>query len=130
MSPATKHALTAVAAAATMYWFDPARGRRRRALLRDKFVSFAAEARDAASAAGRDMRHRLQGAAARTGSKIRSESADDNWPRTARLLAGATGASLTVWGVRRHPWIAFVAIAVAGAAMIRGWSNMPLQRFF
>jgi uncharacterized membrane protein len=214
---ATKYALTAAATAAGMYWFDPAQGRRRRALLRDKLVSLGAQARHAAGVTGRDMRHRLQGAAARAGSMIRSADAADevivervraalgratshpatievscsqgavilkgpvlkqeharvvraarsatgvsevrdeltvykrrngvsalqgsrslpkqsfpglqeNWSPTARLLAGATGASLAVWGLRQSPLVAVLAAATGGALIVRGASNAPLKR--
>jgi uncharacterized membrane protein len=216
---ATKYALTAAAVAAGMYWFDPAHGRRRRALLRDKLVSLAAHTRRATGVAGRDVRQRLQGGAARGGSIIRAEDAGDeiivervraalgrvtshpgaiesscsdgvvvlkgavlkheharvmraarsaagvrevhdelavykspdgvaalqggrslpkqsfpgfqeNWSPTARVLAGTAGACLAVWGMRRDPLIASLAVAAGGALIIRGASNAPLKRFF
>jgi plasmid replication initiation protein len=47
--------------AALMYAFDPDRGKRRRALVRDKLVSSTETAVDAASATARDLRNRAQG---------------------------------------------------------------------
>lgn len=47
--------------AALMYAFDPARGKRRRAGVRDKLVSATDKAADAASATARDLRNRARG---------------------------------------------------------------------
>src|SRR5688500_1210728 len=47
--------------AALMYAFDPDRGKRRRALVKDKLVSASDKAVDAASATARDLRNRAQG---------------------------------------------------------------------
>jgi uncharacterized membrane protein len=54
--------------AAAMYWFDPASGRRRRALLRDQLVSASGDLRSAIEAGARDVAHRMRGtlAAARS----------------------------------------------------------------
>jgi uncharacterized membrane protein len=48
-----------------MYLFDPERGRRRRALLRDKLAGGLDAAKDAAGVTGRDLRNRARGVAAR-----------------------------------------------------------------
>jgi hypothetical protein len=60
-------ALMAAAAlgAAAMYIFDPDKGRRRRALGRDKVRSYVGRARGFATSAARDANHRLQGVRAR-----------------------------------------------------------------
>lgn len=71
--PIVKYAFVAALGAAGMYWFDPAQGRRRRALTRDKLVSGLTEARHAIL--GRGARHRLQGAATR--SLIRASDVSD-----------------------------------------------------
>ena len=51
--------------AAAMYALDPDKGRRRRAIARDKARSFAAGTRDAVGVTRRDVAHRMQGLRAR-----------------------------------------------------------------
>src|SRR5438105_1035661 len=63
--------------AGLMFLFDPSRGRRRRALIRDKFVRVARRTREAAGATGRDLTLRTSGLAARTRSRLAPEVADD-----------------------------------------------------
>jgi hypothetical protein len=53
-------------AAGAVYYFDPSMGRRRRALLRDQWLSFTARSMRAADAAYRDSSNRLQGVLAET----------------------------------------------------------------
>jgi BON domain-containing protein len=53
------------AGVALMYFCDPDRGARRRALVRDKFIHWSHRLNDASRATTRDLGHRLQGAAAR-----------------------------------------------------------------
>jgi len=53
--------------AAAMYLSDPDRGRRRRALIRDKVRSTALRSGDAIGVASRDLANRMQGVRARTG---------------------------------------------------------------
>jgi osmotically-inducible protein OsmY len=62
---------------ATMYLLDPDRGRRRRAVLRDKMVRGARVGVDGLGVAGRDLAHRASGAAARVKRLARHESVDD-----------------------------------------------------
>jgi hypothetical protein len=52
--------------AGLMYLLDPDRGRRRRALLRDKFVGLSNDVGDAVSKTARDLRNRAQGVVAET----------------------------------------------------------------
>lgn len=73
-----KYALIAALGAAGMYWLDPAQGRSRRALARDKLVSGFTRIRHGTGGAGRDARHRLHGAAARAGALIRSIDVSDD----------------------------------------------------
>ncbi|WP_420476395.1 SRPBCC family protein [Noviherbaspirillum sp. ST9] len=53
--------------AAAMYLSDPDRGRRRRALIRDKMVSTAHRSQGALGTASRDLANRMQGVRAKTG---------------------------------------------------------------
>ena len=60
-----------------MYILDPDRGRRRRALVRDKLASAANKAPDAISATARDLSNRARGVAAQAGSMFSSEEVTD-----------------------------------------------------
>src|ERR687893_381397 len=63
--------------AALMYMLGPDRGRRRRALLRDKLVSAANKTPDAVSATARDLRNRARGLATEVGSMFTNEEVSD-----------------------------------------------------
>jgi uncharacterized membrane protein len=65
-------------AAAAMYWFDPASGRRRRARLRDKFISVSGDLRTAIDIGGRDLAHRIQGTLAVTRSAYNGRRVNDS----------------------------------------------------
>lgn len=62
--------------AGLMFLLDPARGARRRALIRDKVVRVSRKTRDAAGATGRDIRNRMHGVRARTGSWFSADYVD------------------------------------------------------
>jgi osmotically-inducible protein OsmY len=64
--------------AALMYLFDPDRGRRRRALIRDKAEGAANKAGDYAGKMSRDLRNRAYGVVAETKSIFRQEEVTDN----------------------------------------------------
>lgn len=64
--------------AALMYWLDPDRGRRRRALVRDRAVHLARIGRDAAGATGRDLSQRGYGTAASVAGALRPRTDDDD----------------------------------------------------
>ena len=59
-------AMALLGGAGLMYLFDPERGRRRRALVRDKMVHLANTTEDAAEGVMRDMSNRMRGTVART----------------------------------------------------------------
>ena len=63
--------------AALMYLFDPDRGRRRRALIRDKAEGAANKAGDYAGKMSRDLRNRAYGLVAETKSIFQPEEATD-----------------------------------------------------
>jgi uncharacterized membrane protein len=69
--------LTATMGAAAMYYFDPARGRYRRALVRDRLVHSTHEAKHGIGVVGRDMRNRTAGTTAVMRSLFDSRPADD-----------------------------------------------------
>ena len=64
--------------AALMYFLDPDRGKRRRALVRDKVESAGNKATDYAEKMGRDIRNRAYGVVAETKSLFRHEEVTDD----------------------------------------------------
>jgi osmotically-inducible protein OsmY len=64
--------------AALMYLFDPDRGRRRRALIRDKVEGAANKTSDYAEKMSRDLRNRAYGVVAETKSMFRHEEVTDD----------------------------------------------------
>jgi hypothetical protein len=64
--------------AALMYWLDPQRGRRRRALLRDQLAHAAHVGGDALGATSRDLAHRTYGTTAQLGGRWFREDVDDD----------------------------------------------------
>src|SRR5688500_17292510 len=63
--------------AALMYMLDPDRGRRRRALVRDKLASAANKTPDAIGVTARDLSNRVRGLAAQAGSMFASGEVSD-----------------------------------------------------
>jgi MYXO-CTERM domain-containing protein len=61
-----------------MYLLDPARGARRRALIRDKLVQVGRKTRDAAGATARDMANRTAGVRARAATLINRRPVSDD----------------------------------------------------
>jgi uncharacterized membrane protein len=63
--------------AGLMYFFDPDRGRRRRALVRDHFFGAVNDFNDFIDVTRRDFEHRVQGQIAEIGSMFAGDGADD-----------------------------------------------------
>ena len=63
--------------AAVMYFLDPGRGARRRAIVRDKLVHGLRRGEDAATTTTRDLRNRAQGLAAEARGRFAREDVDD-----------------------------------------------------
>jgi hypothetical protein len=63
--------------AGLMYFVDPQRGRRRRALVRDKFAHALSISADAADTTARDLVHRMAGTIARLRGALRRRATDD-----------------------------------------------------
>jgi uncharacterized membrane protein len=85
--------LTATMGAAAMYYFDPARGRYRRALVRDRFVHSTHKAKHGIGIVGRDMRNRTAGTTAGIRSLFDSRPTDD--PVLADRVRAALGRVVT-----------------------------------
>jgi len=79
MNAATRNSiLGAGLGAGLIFLLDPARGNRRRALIRDKMVKGARKTRDAAGATTRDVANRLQGVQARARGLLSRSAVDDD----------------------------------------------------
>ncbi len=74
--------------AALMYVLDPERGRRRRALARDKAISIANKTGDVVAKRSRDIANRARGVAAEARSVFESDEADAGGERRTQGLAG------------------------------------------
>jgi uncharacterized membrane protein len=137
--------------ATAMYLLDPARGRRRRAGLRDTVVHTGHVVDDAVGVVGRDVRNRSRGRLARLrarlgrrpddrelGERIRSGLGsaggvgfplrDTNWSPTARVMAGAGGSAIALLGMRRGG-LTGRALGVGGLTLlVRGLTNLEMSR--
>ena len=81
MNPQTNFFSGMVVGAGLMYMLDPARGKRRRALVRDQVVHGAHELGDVGdriAGKSQDLRHRARGALAETRARWRQEEVDDD----------------------------------------------------
>jgi hypothetical protein len=82
--------VTAAAGAAVMYFLDPDRGRRRRALVRDQVVHAAHRTQDAVDATSRDVANRARGVVADLRGRWRAgEVTDDVLGERVRARVGA-----------------------------------------
>jgi len=77
ITPVTRVMVGAALGAAAMYWLDPATGRRRRSLLRDRLGSAAGDFAEGVSVGGRDLWHRTRGIDARMRSVLTPDNATD-----------------------------------------------------
>jgi uncharacterized membrane protein len=76
-TPVTRVMVGAALGAAAMYWLDPATGRRRRALLRDRLGRAAGDFAEGIGVGGRDLWHRTRGIDARMRSVLTPDNATD-----------------------------------------------------
>ena len=111
----------AVIGAASMYFLDPARGKRRRHQAVDRARGVLSEVEVLAGKAERDLENRSRGLAARMHDAPVSHGANLGFlirgtPET-RLLQGGAGALLSLWGLLRGG-IAGVGAVVAGASLV------------
>lgn len=98
--------------AAVMYMLDPDRGRRRRAIGRDKVRRFMGDARSFAGATARDARHRLRGVRVAVRRRLRPEDTPDDLVLIERARA-------TLGRVVSHPHAIQIG-ANAGRIMVSG----------
>src|SRR5215471_18409156 len=91
--------LAAGLGAGVMFLMDPQMGRRRRAILRDKTVSFSRHASALVDKTTRDVRNRTYGTVVSIKSghvtQMRPAILNANWPPAVRLMVGTAGGSIT-----------------------------------
>jgi len=115
--------------AVTMYYFDPDRGRSRRAMCEDQMAARGRRAARSLDKAGRDLAHRAQGLAHEAGHLVRGETPAEDGHRGVsfdvlnehlapgtRLLLGALGGALFTWGLTQDAPEACV-LGTIGAAL-------------
>ena len=118
-----------LAGAAAAYLLDPAQGRRRRALVRDKALKTYRDACEFADAASRDLRNRAEGVRTHPGALVgmaRREFAQRNWSPSARVVSGGGGAALMLIGMVRGGLSGLLAFLAGGALLARASANRPL----
>jgi hypothetical protein len=119
--------------AGLMYFLDPQMGRRRRALVRDKAVSLAHEAQDAADVVRRDVRNRARGLASGDlsvlvgGKQALSNPFRGGWSPTGRALLTGLGAGLFLYGLTRRAPTACVVGTLGCALAAEGLTNVGLR---
>jgi uncharacterized membrane protein len=99
--------------AATVYFLDPQRGRRRRHVLQDRVRGAVHEIEDLADKAQRDVENRARGLAARATGSAPSRNADmlSVGMPARRLLEGGGGSLLALWGLARGGVVGLGALA-------------------
>lgn len=125
---------------------DPARGRRRRALVRDKAVRFGCRGRNAAGKTWRDARNRSVGMAhqgrrrwserdlslPRAGGPERGriDVLQRQWAPATRLLMGGLGTALLALSTSRRGPVRGFLVAHGTALLTRTFANRPLRELF
>lgn len=115
--------------AASMYLFDPVRGRRRRHVLADRARAAANDVEAIAGKAQRDIENRARGLAARARGSVPTRRStrtllSEGTPER-RLLEGGTGLVAALWGITRGGVIGFGTLAAGSYLIAR--AVVPLQ---
>jgi hypothetical protein len=125
----------ALLGAAAMYWLDPDKGRRRRAIAVDKAARWSREVSHFAAVAARDLAHRLEGMRAQTMRPFRGADAPDDLRLIERVRAqigrivshphaiqvGASGGRIVLSGpvlAHEHPPLIAVVRSVPGVVSV------------
>jgi hypothetical protein len=120
--------------AGLMYILDPDRGRRRRALARDKAASTWNRSEKYVGKVGRDLANRSRGLAHDAKAAIKGkrrehgriappESTGENWSPATRILASALGGGLAIYGYRRGGLVGKTATGLGMGLLTRGVMN-------
>src|SRR5688572_8824790 len=119
--------------AGLVYLLDPQRGRGRRAVVRDKARHYVREGKDLLETGIEDLENRAQGLRARARHPFRRhknpgqkpELLQENWSPGTRLVMGAAGLGLAIFGMARSGLLS----TLAGAGLFaRAAANRPLRR--
>lgn len=109
--------------AGLMYFLDPQKGRRRRALMRDKIVRIGHEMQETTDVVRRDMRNRMQGLACGDlsvlmgGRRALHQPLRGSWSPAGRAILTLLGSGLFLAGLTRRFPTACI-LGTAGLAMI------------
>ncbi len=128
--------------AGLMYILDPDRGRRRRALARDKAVSTWNRSERYVGKVSRDVANRTRGLAHEAKRAIAGEESEErqhrmapdilseNWSPATRVLAAALGGGVAVYGYKRGGLLGKTATALGMGLLTRGLMNrsVPMLR--
>ena len=113
--------------AGLMYILDPDRGRRRRALARDKATSTWNRSEKYVGTMSRDLANRSRGlvhdAKAALAGRGHEEGADQDWSPSTRIVAAAVGGGLAIYGYRRGGLVGKTATALGMGLLTRGVMN-------
>jgi hypothetical protein len=136
MNDTTAFVSGAALGAGLMYVVDPERGRRRRALARDKMVRLVHKGSDTLAATARDVRNRAAGIVAETRARLRrEETADGQIAARVREKLGhycshpgavqvsASDGRVTLTGAILSAEVAPLMVAVEGVRGVRGIDN-------
>lgn len=118
-----------LAGAAAAYMLDPAQGRRRRALLRDKAVKTYRDGCEFVDVASRDLRNRAEGVRTQPTALIgmaRREFSQRSWSPSARVVSGGGGSALMLFGMARGGLFGLLVFIAGAAALARASVNRPL----
>ena len=124
-------ALGAGIGAGLMFLLDPQMGKRRRAVFRDKTVSFRRQASAAIDKTARDLRNRTYGTvvAFKSGhiAQMRPSIFNANWPPAIRLIAGTAGGAITAVGTAKKGVAGFVLGGIGAAALTLAITNFSIR---
>ncbi len=124
--------------ATAMFLLDPERGRRRRALLRDKAVHYRNVVMKSAEVTSRDASNRMQGLRARSDRVMSGDWGalaggldgllKEQWSPTTRAVVGVTGGLLALYGRARRGLTGLVFTLFGGGLVARAVKNVPAGR--
>jgi hypothetical protein len=117
----------------TMYYLDPKDGKRRRIQVGEKVRRMNRESREFMEAALDDLRNRAEGlrhAGMRFGERQKRSQKliRENWLPGTRLLVGIGGGLFLARGLSRRGLIGFIYSLLGSTAIIRAYTNAPLQK--
>jgi len=117
--------------AGLMFLLDPQMGKRRRAVFRDKTVSFSRHASAVVDKTARDLRNRTYGTvvAFKSGhiAQMRPSIFNANWPPAVRLIAGTAGGALTAVGTKRKGVLGVLLGGIGSSVLTLAITNFSVR---